>query len=98
MVSIIAWTIIGLAVLLLVGFIIAFARRTLPLLGELSSISDMLVREVKPVTEKVSVLQTDIAKKMDIVNGVQPHLTEFKEHTQTFKSYVIQPKKKKKRK
>ncbi|MCM0582359.1 hypothetical protein H9L19_01085 [Weissella diestrammenae] len=78
MVSIIAWSIIVLSMILLFGFVVIFIRHIKPLFDELVLNADILQREITPILDLV----TKIAQ---IANQHTERLTELGQQWQRFK-------------
>lgn len=76
---ILAWVIIGLAILLLLGFSYWFFHKIQAQLSILLGISEMLQRETEPVLGQVEKLQTTLVEKQAQMEQAQANFSEPKD-------------------
>ncbi|AEJ24001.1 hypothetical protein PAF15_05145 [Weissella koreensis] len=76
---ILSWIIIGLALILLLGFSYWFIRKTKVQLAVLLGVSEILQRESEPVLEQVEKLQVTLVEKQAQMERAQADFNDHKD-------------------
>lgn len=76
---ILAWIIIGLALILLLGFSYWFIRKTKAQFAVLIGVSEILQRESEPVLEQVEKLQATLIEKQAQMERAQADFNDQKD-------------------